>query len=59
MKIKILKSCAGLKFSFFAGDIVETDDAAAKDLIRAGYAEEVKSNAKGNHASGKRTSKSG
>jgi hypothetical protein len=59
MKIKILKSCAGLKFSFFAGDIVETDDAAAKDLIRAGYAEEVKSSGKGDNASGKRTGKSG
>lgn len=59
MKIKILKSCAGLKFSFFAGDIVETDDVTAKDLIQAGHAEEVKSNAKGDNASGKRAGKSG
>jgi hypothetical protein len=59
MKVKILRCCAGLNFSFVAGDIVDIDDVTAKDLIQAGHAEEVKSNAKGNHASGKRTSKSG
>lgn len=51
MKIKILTSCAGLKFSFPAGEVVETDNATAKDLIRAGHAEEVKTRGKGNNAS--------
>lgn len=50
MKIKILTSCAGLKFSFSAGDSVDIDDAAAKDLIRAGHAEEVKARGKGNNS---------
>lgn len=59
MKIKILVSCAGLKFSFYAGDIVYVDDVIAKDLIRAGHAEEVKSSGKGDNTSSKRTGKSG
>ena len=42
MKIKILVSCSGLSFSFSAGETVETSAAIAKDLIGAGYAEEVK-----------------
>lgn len=41
MKIKILMSCAGLKFSFSAGETVDVDDATAKDLIRAGHAKAV------------------
>lgn len=41
MKIKILMCCAGLKFSFSAGETVDTDDATAKDLIQAGYAKAV------------------
>lgn len=52
MKIKILTSCAGLDFSFSAGEIVEADSKTAKDLIRAGYAEEVKANGKSNNPSG-------
>ncbi len=41
MKIKILACCAGLKFSYTAGETVDADDATAKDLIRAGYAKAV------------------
>lgn len=58
MKIKILKCCAGLKFSYFAGEIVDTDDLIAKDLIQAGYAQEVKANGKGDSTSSKGASKS-
>lgn len=38
MKISILKSCAGLTFSFIEGQYVELSDELAKDLISAGYA---------------------
>lgn len=41
MKIKILRTCAGLKFSYSAGDIVDTDGTTAKDLIQAGHAKAV------------------
>jgi hypothetical protein len=41
MRIKVLKCCAGLKFSYSAGETVDTDNKTAKDLIQAGYAEEV------------------
>jgi hypothetical protein len=50
MKIKILKCCAGLKFSYSAGETADADDAIAKDLIQAGYAQEVKSSGKDHHA---------
>ena len=43
MKIMILTSCSGLEFSFVEGDIVETTAEIGKDLIKAGYAEEVRS----------------
>lgn len=46
-KIKILVSCAGLNFSFVAGETPETDDAIADDLIRAGHAIAVNSAEKG------------
>ena len=42
MKIQILVSCAGIDFSFAAGEITEVSTELAKDLIKAGYAEEVK-----------------
>ena len=42
MKIKILVSCSGDKFSYVAGQEVDADEAVAKDLIAAKYAEEVK-----------------
>jgi len=52
MKIKILKCCAGLRFSYAAGETVDADDLTAKDLIQAGHAEEVKSGGKGNNSAG-------
>ena len=42
MKIQITKSCAGLDFSYYEGEIADCDDTAAKDLISAGYAKEIK-----------------
>ena len=42
MKIKILVSCSGGYFSFKQGDTVDATAEIAKDLIAAGYAEEVK-----------------
>ena len=38
MKISILKSCAGLTFSFIEGQEVDVKEEFAKDLISAGYA---------------------
>lgn len=42
MKIQVLKSCAGLDFAYYEGEIADCDDAVAKDLICAGYAKEIK-----------------
>ena len=42
MKIQALKSCAGLDFAYYEGEIADCDDAVAKDLISAGYAKEIK-----------------
>lgn len=56
MKIKILKSLAGLDFSFYAGQIVEIDDKNASQLIKAGLAEEVENDAN-NTTRGKKLSK--
>ena len=42
MKIKILTSCSGLNFSFIEGETKDVDAVLGKDLIKAGYAEEVK-----------------
>lgn len=53
MKVKILRSCAGLKFAFVAGETVDIDSPTAKDLIKAGHAEGVKSNGKGDDSAGK------
>lgn len=41
MKIKILTSCSGFKFSFRQGETRDVDDNIAKDLINVGYAEAV------------------
>ena len=41
MKIKVLTSCAGLKFSYSAGETVDADEAVAEDLIQAGHAKAV------------------
>ena len=38
MKISILKSCAGLTFSFIEGQEADVQEELAKDLISAGYA---------------------
>lgn len=38
MKISILKSCAGLTFSFIEGQDVDVQEELAQDLISAGYA---------------------
>ena len=38
MKILIVKSCAGITFSFVEGQEVTVSDELAKDLISAGYA---------------------
>ncbi len=58
MNIKILKSCAGIKFSFFAGDVVDVENIIAKDLIQAGFAEEVKLSGKGDNSARKRAGRS-
>ena len=42
MKIQVLKSCAGINFAYYAGETVDAETSIAKDLITAGYAEEVK-----------------
>lgn len=59
MKIKILTSCAGPKFSFRAGVVADVDDATAKDLIRAGHAKEAKADGKGNNSAVGGAGKSG
>ena len=42
MKIKILVSCSGDMFSYVPGQVISAEPAVAKDLVVAGYAEEVK-----------------
>lgn len=42
MKIQVLKSCAGLDFAYYEGEIADCRDSVAKDLICAGYAKEIK-----------------
>ena len=46
MNIKILTSCSGLDFSYAEGETVDAKAEIAKDLIKAGYAEEIKAAAK-------------
>lgn len=46
MKIKILKSCSGYRFSFRQGDTVDVEDYIGNDLIGCGFAEAVKTAAK-------------
>lgn len=46
MKIKILVSCSGLNFSYAEGDSVDVTAELGKDLVKAGYAEEVKTTSK-------------
>lgn len=42
MKIKILKGCSGLFFSFCQGETVEVSAQLGKDLVGSGLAEEIK-----------------
>ena len=42
MKIQVLKSCAGLDFAYYEGEIADCRDSVAKDLITAGNAQEIK-----------------
>ncbi len=42
MNIKILTSCSGLDFSYAEGETVDVKPEIARDLIKAGYAEEIK-----------------
>ena len=53
MKIKILKGCSGLDFSYGQGEVVDAPAAVAKDLIQGGLAEEVKATAPKPKAGGK------
>lgn len=53
MRIKILTSCAGVSFSYASGQIIDAPDKIAKDLIKAGHAEGVKSNDNGDNSTGK------
>lgn len=42
MKIKIKENCVGLDFSFYFGQEVDVKKSLGDDLIKAGYAEEIK-----------------
>lgn len=42
MKIKILKSCSGYNFSFRQSDVVDVEKYIGEDLVKCGFAEEVK-----------------
>lgn len=42
MKIQILVSCAGVDFAYTEGETVEVNTDIGKDLVKAGYAEEIK-----------------
>ena len=46
MNIKILTSCSGLDFSYAKGETVDAKSEIAKDLLKAGYAEEIKTTAR-------------
>jgi hypothetical protein len=59
LKIKIITACAGLDFSFAKNQIVDIDKYIAKDLIKAGYAEEIKNEIKQDEKPVKSTKKSG
>ena len=46
MKVKIKENIAGRDFTYYIGQIVDIEKNIAKDLIQAGYAEEVKTTKK-------------
>ena len=39
LKIKILRSCTGHRFTFTQGDVCDVEDYIGKDLIGAGFAQ--------------------
>ena len=43
MKIKIKVTCAGYDFAYTKGQVVDAEKDVAAALIKAGYAEEIKS----------------
>jgi len=43
MKIKVTTSCSGLTFSFSKGQTVDVDKKIGEDLVKCGFAEEIKS----------------
>ena len=45
MKIKILKGCSGLNFSYKKGDVVDVTNEVGKDLVEGNLAEEIKTTA--------------
>ncbi len=45
MKVKILVSCSGLKLSYSEGQIAEVDKDIGEDLVKVGFAEEIKDTA--------------
>lgn len=59
MKVRILKSLAGLSFSYSTGQIVDIDKKQASQLIKAGLAEEVQEDdsSKGSRSDRTRASK--
>lgn len=42
MKILILVSCAGVDFAYTKGEVCEVSVEIGKDLVKVGYAEEIK-----------------
>ena len=42
MKIKLLKGCSGLFFSFCQGETAEVTAELGRDLVNGGLAEEIK-----------------
>ena len=53
MKIKILKGCSGLKFSYKKGDVVDVTNDVGKDLVEGNIAEEIKATASKSKAGAK------
>nr|DAH06904.1 MAG TPA: hypothetical protein [Caudoviricetes sp.] len=42
MKIKVTTSCSGLTFSFTEGQIVDVNKKIGEDLVKVGFAEEIR-----------------
>lgn len=43
MKIRILKSCSGINFSYTQDEIVDVDERIGKDLVGCKFAEKISS----------------